>query len=133
MTGPGRVLVANRGEIAVRIIRACHTAGVEAVAVYSDADKNSRWVQLADHAVHIGPSPAAKSYLDSAALLEAARSTHADAVHPGYGFLSENAAFARAVQDAGLVLIGPPASAIELMGDKATARATARAAGVPVV
>ncbi|WP_243788261.1 acetyl/propionyl/methylcrotonyl-CoA carboxylase subunit alpha [Saccharopolyspora gloriosae] len=133
MTGPGRVLVANRGEIAVRIIRACHAAGVEAVAVYSDADKNSRWVQLAEHAVHIGASPASKSYLDVEALLEAARSTHADAVHPGYGFLSENSRFAKAVQDAGLVLVGPPASAIELMGDKATARATAQAAGVPVV
>jgi len=133
VSGLRRVLVANRGEIAVRIVRACHEAGLEAVAVHSDADEHARWVRLADHAVRIGPSPAAKSYLDSAALLSAAREARVDAVHPGYGFLSENAEFARAVREAGLALVGPPAEAIELMGDKATARATAREAGVPVI
>ncbi|MER7010195.1 acetyl-CoA carboxylase biotin carboxylase subunit [Saccharopolyspora sp. NPDC000359] len=133
MTGLRRVLVANRGEIAVRIIRACHAAGAEAVAVYSDADEGSRWVQLADEAVHIGRSAARKSYLDSDALLKAARSTEVEAVHPGYGFLSENAEFARAIGEAGLVFVGPPPSAMERMGDKAAARRAAQDAEVPVV
>lgn len=133
MTGLRRVLVANRGEIAVRIIRACHAADIEAVAVYSDADEHARWVQMADDAVHIGRSAAQKSYLDPDALLKAARSTDVDAVHPGYGFLSENAAFARAIDEAGLVFIGPPPAVLEQMGDKAAARRAAEAAGVPVV
>ncbi|SFS89915.1 acetyl-CoA carboxylase biotin carboxylase subunit [Saccharopolyspora flava] len=133
MSGLRRVLVANRGEIAVRIIRACHAAGLEAVAVYSDADEHSRWVALADDAAHIGRSAAQKSYLDPDALLKAARSTDADAVHPGYGFLSENGGFARAIEEAGLVFIGPRASVLERMGDKAAARSAAVAAGVPVV
>ncbi|MBE9375445.1 acetyl-CoA carboxylase biotin carboxylase subunit [Saccharopolyspora sp. HNM0983] len=133
MSGLRRVLVANRGEIATRIIRACHTAGIEAVAVYSDADERARWVRMADDAVHIGRSAARKSYLDVEALLKAARSTEVDAVHPGYGFLSESAEFARSIAEAGLVFIGPPASAIEQMGDKATARRTAESAEVPVV
>jgi acetyl-CoA carboxylase, biotin carboxylase subunit len=128
-----RVLVANRGEIALRIIRACHHAGLEAVAAYSDADKAARWVELADDAVHIGGSPAAKSYLDAEAVLSAAAASGADAVHPGYGFLAENAGFARRVRAAGLVFIGPPAEVIEKMGDKATARRMAEEAGVPVV
>lgn len=133
MTGLRRVLVANRGEIATRIIRACHTAGIEAVAVYSDADEHARWVRMADEAVHIGRSAARKSYLDAESLMKAAKATEVDAVHPGYGFLSESAEFARVVAEAGLVFIGPSASAIEQMGDKATARGTAEAAGVPVV
>lgn len=133
MSGLRRVLVANRGEIAIRIIRACHTAGVEAVAVYSDADEHARWVRMADDAVHIGRSAARKSYLDAESLMKAAKATEVDAVHPGYGFLSESAEFARVVADAGLVFIGPSASAIEQMGDKATARRTAEAAEVPVV
>ncbi|GAA4862660.1 acetyl-CoA carboxylase biotin carboxylase subunit [Saccharopolyspora rosea] len=133
MTGLNRVLVANRGEIAVRIIRACHAAGAEAVAVYSDADEHARWVRLADDARHVGRSPAAKSYLDSDAILDAAKVSECDAVHPGYGFLSESAHFARSVTTAGLVFVGPTASAIDLMGDKATARRTAVDAGVPVV
>ncbi|RRO14123.1 acetyl-CoA carboxylase biotin carboxylase subunit [Saccharopolyspora rhizosphaerae] len=133
MSGVQRVLVANRGEIAVRIIRACHVAGLEAVAVYSDADENSRCVHMADHAVHIGRSVAQKSYLDPDALLKAARTAEVDAVHPGYGFLSESGAFARAVEDAGFVFVGPRPSVLEQMGDKAAARAAATAAGVPVV
>jgi acetyl-CoA carboxylase, biotin carboxylase subunit len=133
MTGLRRVLVANRGEIALRVIRACHAAGVEAVAVYSDADEHARWVQLADDAVHIGRSAAQKSYLDPDALLKAARATDADAVHPGYGFLSENGAFARAIEDAGMVFIGPRPGVLEKIGDKAAARSAAVAADVPVV
>ncbi|NHD17014.1 MULTISPECIES: acetyl-CoA carboxylase biotin carboxylase subunit [unclassified Actinopolyspora] len=133
MTGRSRILVANRGEIAVRIVRACHTAGHEAVAVYSDTDKNARWVRMADEALHIGGSPAAKSYLNTDAILEAAKYAEVDAVHPGYGFLSENAAFARAVTAAGFTFIGPPPEVIELMGDKASARSAATEAGVPVV
>jgi acetyl-CoA carboxylase biotin carboxylase subunit len=128
-----RILVANRGEIAVRIIRACHAAGAEAVAVYSDADRDAQWVHVADRAVHIGRSQAAKSYLNAEALLAAATSSGADAVHPGYGFLSERAGFARAVADAGLIFVGPDAEVIERMGDKAAARRAAKDAGVPVV
>jgi acetyl-CoA carboxylase biotin carboxylase subunit len=127
------VLIANRGEIALRIIRACHSAGIEAVAAYSDADADARWVRLADAAEHIGGSPAAKSYLNTEAILRAAKACGADAVHPGYGFLSENADFARSVGEAGLIFIGPPPDVIEKMGDKAAARRTAEEAGVPVV
>ncbi|WP_033352935.1 acetyl-CoA carboxylase biotin carboxylase subunit [Nocardiopsis xinjiangensis] len=128
-----RVLVANRGEIALRIVRACHVAGIEAVAVYSRADTDAHWVRLADDARYIGGSPAQKSYLDTGAVLEAAEDTGADAVHPGYGFLSENEGFARAARERGLVFIGPPAEVIGLMGDKSRARGTASSAGVPVV
>ncbi|MFE0653292.1 acetyl/propionyl/methylcrotonyl-CoA carboxylase subunit alpha [Streptomyces sp. NPDC059534] len=127
------VLVANRGEIAVRVIRTLREMGVRSVAVYSDADADARHVREADTAVRIGPPPAAESYLSVPALLDAARRTGAQAVHPGYGFLAENAGFAQACADAGLVFIGPTAAAISLMGDKIRAKATVKAAGVPVV
>jgi acetyl-CoA carboxylase biotin carboxylase subunit len=128
-----RVLIANRGEIAIRVMRACRQLGLETVAVYSEADSNAPHVVQADHAVCIGPPPSQESYLDSARLIEAARSTAADAVHPGYGFLAENANFARAVEQAGLTFIGPSPEAIAAMGDKTLARRTVAAAGVPVV
>ncbi|MGQ4360179.1 acetyl/propionyl/methylcrotonyl-CoA carboxylase subunit alpha [Streptomyces sp. SAS_272] len=127
------VLVANRGEIAVRVIRTLRAMGVRSVAVFSDADADARHVREADTAVRIGPPPAVDSYLSVERLLEAAARTGAQAVHPGYGFLAENAGFARACADAGLVFIGPPAEAIALMGDKIRAKATVREAGVPVV
>nr|WSW71544.1 ATP-grasp domain-containing protein [Streptomyces sp. NBC_00995] len=127
------VLVANRGEIAVRVIRTLRELGVRSVAVFSDADADARHVREADTAVRIGPAPASESYLSADRLLEAALRTGAQAVHPGYGFLAENAGFARACADAGLVFIGPPAAAISLMGDKIRAKETVAAAGVPVV
>ncbi|MEV7946385.1 acetyl/propionyl/methylcrotonyl-CoA carboxylase subunit alpha [Streptomyces rubiginosohelvolus] len=133
MTMFDTVLVANRGEIAVRVIRTLREQGVRSVAVFSDADADARHVREADTAVRIGPPPAAESYLNVPALLEAARRTGAQAVHPGYGFLAENAEFAQACADAGLVFIGPPASAIALMGDKIRAKETVAAYGVPVV
>jgi acetyl-CoA/propionyl-CoA carboxylase biotin carboxyl carrier protein len=127
------VLVANRGEIAVRVIRTLRSMGIRSVAVFSDADADARHVREADTAVRIGPAPAAESYLSVERLLEAAARAGAQAVHPGYGFLAENAGFARACADAGLVFIGPSADAISLMGDKIRAKETVRAAGVPVV
>jgi acetyl-CoA/propionyl-CoA carboxylase biotin carboxyl carrier protein len=127
------VLIANRGEIAVRVIRTLRSLGVRSVAVFSDADAGARHVAEADVAVHIGPTPAGQSYLNIRAVVGAAVRTGAQAVHPGYGFLSENAEFARACADAGVVFIGPPVSAIEAMGDKIRAKATVSAAGVPVV
>jgi acetyl-CoA carboxylase, biotin carboxylase subunit len=128
-----RVLVANRGEIALRIIRACHEEGMEAVAVYSEADRLSPHVRAAEAAVLLGPPPAAQSYLDADKLIAAARDTGCQAIHPGYGFLSERAAFAQAVTDAGLIFVGPPAAAIRAMGDKTEARRRMQAAGVPIV
>ena len=128
-----RVLIANRGEIALRIVRACHEEGLEAVSVYSAADGSSPHVRAADRAVFIGSAAPAQSYLNIDRLLAAAAEAGADAVHPGYGFLAERAAFAEAVERAGLVWIGPPPDAIRAMGDKTEARRRMRAAGVPVV
>jgi len=127
-----KVLVANRGEIALRIIRACRELGVQSVAVYSEADVDSMHVQLADEAVCIGPGPSKYSYLKPDRIIAAAEITGADAIHPGYGFLSENARFADICQTSGIVFIGPSADVIRMMGDKATARATAVANGVPI-
>jgi acetyl-CoA carboxylase biotin carboxylase subunit len=128
-----RLLVANRGEIAVRIIRAAHELGLEAVAVHSDADRDSLAVRMADVVVAIGPPPAAKSYLNMDALIKAAVDSGAEAVHPGYGFLSENADFAQAVEGAGLIFVGPTPETIRIMGNKSLARETAAKAGVPTV
>ncbi|ADV14502.1 acetyl-CoA carboxylase biotin carboxylase subunit [Mesorhizobium sp. M7A.F.Ca.CA.002.10.1.1] len=128
-----KLLVANRGEIAVRIIRAAQDLGIATVAVYSAADAESLHVQLADEAVNIGPPAAKKSYLNVEAILKAARDTGCDSVHPGYGFLAENAAFSDAVTGAALVFVGPSGDAIRMMGDKVSARSAAAAAGVPVV
>jgi acetyl-CoA carboxylase biotin carboxylase subunit len=128
-----RVLVANRGEIAVRVIRALHELGIEAVAVYSTADRDALHVELADHAVCIGPPSATESYLRIASVIAAAETTDCEAVHPGYGFLSENASFVRACDENGLVFIGPPADIVERMGDKVAAKKAMRAAGVPLV
>ena len=128
-----RLLIANRGEIAVRIIRACRELGIETVAVYSDADASARHVREADVAIAIGAAPARESYLDATKLIDAARSAGADAIHPGYGFLSERAPFARAVESAGLIFVGPPAAALEKMGSKIGARRLMQDAGVPIV
>ena len=127
----GKILIANRGEIACRVMRTAHRLGYRTVAVYSDADAAALHVQQADEAVRLGPAPAADSYLFIAALLQAAKVTGADAVHPGYGFLSESAAFAQACADHGLVFIGPPPAAMRAMGDKAQAKRCMQAAGVP--
>jgi acetyl-CoA carboxylase biotin carboxylase subunit len=128
-----RVLVANRGEIAVRVMRTCRDLGIETVAVYSDADRASVHTRVADRAVHIGPPPARESYLDLDKILDACQKTGADAVHPGYGFLSENEDFADACEKVGLTFIGPSGDSMRMMGDKTSARATVSAAGVPVV
>ena len=127
------VLIANRGEIACRVIRTCQKLGIEAIAVYSDADEKSLHVQMADRAVHIGDAPAADSYLNISSIIKAARKVKAEAIHPGYGFLSENPSFVDAVEKAGMVFIGPSADLIAKMGDKVMARSIAREAGVPVI
>ncbi len=128
-----KLLIANRGEIAVRIARACRELGISPVAVYSDVDRASLHVRVCDEAVHLGAAPSSESYLSSEKIIEAAKRTGAQAIHPGYGFLSENADFADAVEQSGLTLIGPPAAAMRLMGSKTSARTAAQAAGAPVV
>src|SRR5262249_43033185 len=128
-----KILVANRGEIAVRVIRACRELGITSAAVYSDADRPALHVRKADEAYWVGPTPAVESYLNIKRIVETAKVCGADAIHPGYGFLSENAQFARACEHAGIKFIGPPADAIELMGSKTRARQQMERAGVPFV
>src|SRR6187431_2486239 len=128
-----KVLIANRGEIALRILRACKELGIQTVAVHSTADSNAMHVRLADESVCIGPPPAKDSYLNTYSILAACEITGADAVHPGYGFLSENARFAEILSEHGVHFIGPKAEHIKLMGDKIEAKRTAKRLGIPVV
>jgi acetyl-CoA/propionyl-CoA/long-chain acyl-CoA carboxylase, biotin carboxylase, biotin carboxyl carrier protein len=128
-----RVLIANRGEIAIRVMRTCREMGIPTVAVYSDADREALFVEMADDAYHLGPAAPSESYLNLARILDAAARSRATLIHPGYGFLAENADFARAVAGAGLTFVGPPPEAMELMGDKAAARRTAEGVGAPTI
>ena len=128
-----KILIANRGEIALRVIRAAREMGIATVAVHSTADSDAMHVRMADEAVCIGPPPQPKSYLSIPAIISACEITGAEAIHPGYGFLSENAQFVQAVEDHGLTFIGPTAEHIRIMGDKITAKETAKALGIPVV
>src|SRR5690554_3914123 len=128
-----KILIANRGEIACRVIKTARKMGIATVAVYSDVDKDALHVRMADEAVHIGPAPAAQSYLDIGKIVDACKQTGAVAVHPGYGFLSENAAFAERLRKEGIYFIGPPVKAIEAMGDKITSKKLAAEAGVSTV
>jgi 3-methylcrotonyl-CoA carboxylase alpha subunit len=133
LTAIKKLLVANRGEIALRVMRTARAMGIATVAVYSEADAAAPHVRFADEAVLVGPAPARESYLVIANILEAARITGADAIHPGYGFLSENPAFAEAVAEAGLTFVGPPAAVIRALGSKQAAKRLAEQAGVPIV
>ena len=128
-----KVLVANRGEIAVRIIRACRELGLETVAVFSEADRNALHVRYADEAYLIGPAPSRESYLRADKIFDVAKKSGADAIHPGYGFLSENVGFARRCREEGIIFIGPSPEAMEQLGDKVASKKVARAAGVPVI
>jgi acetyl-CoA carboxylase biotin carboxylase subunit len=128
-----KILIANRGEIALRILRACRELGIKTVAVHSEADTEAKYVKLADESVCIGPAPSAQSYLNMPAIISAAEVTDAEAIHPGYGFLSENADFAERVEQSGFVFIGPRPETIRLMGDKVSAKDAMKAAGVPCV
>src|SRR5215510_2435937 len=128
-----KILIANRGEIALRVLRACKEMGIKTVAVHSEADRNAMHVRLADESVCVGPAPAAKSYLNIPSIVTAAEITHADAIHPGYGFLSENAKFAEIVEKHKITFIGPKPEHIRMMGDKITAKESIKEAGVPVV
>ena len=128
-----KILIANRGEIACRVIKTAKKMGIQTVAIYSDADRDALHVKMADEAVHIGPPPANQSYIVIEKVMDAIRQTGAEAVHPGYGFLSENKLFAEALEKAGVAFIGPPANAIESMGDKITSKKLAQEAGVSTV
>ena len=128
-----KILIANRGEIALRIVRACHELGLKSVAVYSTADKYSLHVKFADEAVCIGPPPSIDSYLNIPRIIAAGEITNADAIHPGYGFLAENAEFSKICEDNGFAFIGPTSDVIKAMGNKAQAKKTMQAAGVPVI
>src|SRR5450759_3331297 len=128
-----KILIANRGEIAIRIMRTCREMGISTVAVFSDADRTSMHVRYADEAYHIGPSSSSESYLNADKIIEVAKKSKADAIHPGYGFLSENASFARKCAENGIKFIGPSPEVIDQMGDKISARLTMIAANVPVV
>jgi pyruvate carboxylase subunit A len=128
-----KILISNRGEIAIRVMRACRELGISTVAVYSEADRNALFAKYADEAAYIGPSPSSQSYLNIDNIIKAAQETKAEAIHPGYGFLSENTHFAKACEDNGIVFIGPPPRAIDAMGSKITARQTMKNAGVPIV